>query len=128
MAKKPPTVDAFMAELDHPMKPVLTRLREVVLGADPAITEQVKWNAPSFCWNGDDRITANIRGPGAVMLVFHRGVKVKDASGFSFDDPAGLMKWAAKDRATVTFASLDEVESRAADLSDLVRRWVHATA
>lgn len=127
MAKAPPSVDAFMAGLDHPMKPVLARLREIVLGADPAITEQVKWNAPSFCWNGDDRVTANLR-PNAVLLVFHRGVAVKDAAGFSFDDPAGLLKWAAKDRGTVSFASLEGVESRVEALSDLVRRWMHATA
>ena len=127
MAKAPRTVDAYMAGLEHPLKPVLIRLREIVLAADPGITEQVKWNAPSFCWNGDDRVTANLR-PGAVLLVFHRGVAVKDAAGFSFDDPAGSLKWAAKDRGTVSFASLDEVESRAADLADLVRRWMHATA
>lgn len=128
MAKARASVEAYMAGLDHPMKPVLARLRETVLGVDPGITEQVKWNAPSFCWNGDDRVTANVRGSGSVMLVFHRGVGRKDASGFSFDDPAGLLKWAAKDRGTVTFASLDEVESRAGDLADLVRRWMHATA
>lgn len=127
MAKAPANVDDYLAGLDHSLKPALVRLRAIILGAEPGITEHIKWNAPSFCWNGDDRITVNVRGPGAVMLVFHRGVAVKDASGFSFDDPAGLLKWAAPDRGTVTFASLDEVESRASDLTDLARRWMAAT-
>lgn len=128
MAKPAPSVDALMTALDHPMKPALQRLREIVLGADPAITEHVKWNGPSFCWNGEDRITANVRGRDAVMLVFHRGVAVKDAAGFSFDDPSGLMKWAAPDRAVVTLKLMAEIDARAADLADLVRRWVRATA
>lgn len=127
MAKTPPTVDAWMAALEHPLKPVLARLREIVLAADPGVTEHIKWNAPSFCWHGDDRVTANVR-PTAVLLVFHRGVAVKDAAGFSFEDPAGLLKWAAKDRGTVSFASLEDVESRAEALADLVRRWMIATA
>lgn len=128
MAKAPPSVDALLAALDHPMKPALERLRAIVLAADPAITEQVKWNGPSFCWNGEDRISANVRGPEAVMLVFHRGVKPKDATGFSFDDPAGLMKWAAPDRAVVTLKSTAEVEAAADGLADLARRWMRATA
>ena len=36
------TVDRLLAAMDHPMKPELERLRAIVLGADPEITEQVK--------------------------------------------------------------------------------------
>ena len=127
MAKAPPSVDALMSALDHPMKPALQRLREIVLAADPGITEHVKWNGPSFCWNGEDRITANVRGKDAVMLVFHRGVAVKDVAGFSFNDPSGLMKWAAPDRAVVTLKSLAEVDARADEIADLTKRWMRAT-
>jgi len=127
MAKAAPTVDALMASLDHPMKPALQRLREIVLGADGGITEQVKWNGPSFCWNGEDRITANVRGKDAVMLVLHRGVKPKDAAGFAFDDPSGLVTWAAPDRGVVTLKSVEAVDAAAPALADLARRWVRAT-
>ena len=127
MARAAQTVEALLAALDHPMKPELERLRALVLAADPAITERVKWNGPSFCWNGDDRIAANVRGNNAVMLVFHRGVAVKDAAGFVFEDPTGLMKWAAPDRAVVTFKAMAEIEARAGEIAELVRRWMRAT-
>ncbi len=120
-------VDAFMEALDHPLKADLELARRIILAAGPGVTEHIKWKAPSFCWNGEDRITANLRGRGALMLVFHCGAKVKDAAGFAFDDPYGLMKWPASNRALVTLAP-GETEARSAELSDLARRWMRATA
>jgi len=69
----------------------------------------------------------NLRSRGAVMLVFHRGVKPKSSADFAFDDPLRLLKWAAPDCATATFRSLDAVESNALDLRSLVVRWIAAT-
>ncbi len=41
-------VQGFLDKLDHPRKPEMIRLREVLLAIDPAIGEKIKWNAPSF--------------------------------------------------------------------------------
>jgi len=49
---KPPTVDTFMAALDHPYKAEVQAVREIILGVHDGITEQVKWNAPSFGYEG----------------------------------------------------------------------------
>ncbi|HSF46597.1 MAG TPA: DUF1801 domain-containing protein, partial [Chitinophagaceae bacterium] len=54
------SVDGFIRKLDHPLKDVVVKLRSIILDTDPKLTEQVKWNAPSFCYNGDDRITMNL--------------------------------------------------------------------
>lgn len=43
-----PDVQAFLAALDHPQKPALLVLREVIRRLDPTIGEEVKWNAPGF--------------------------------------------------------------------------------
>jgi uncharacterized protein YdhG (YjbR/CyaY superfamily) len=42
-----PTGDVaqFIAEVDHPLKDGVETLRTAILGADPRITEHVKWNA-----------------------------------------------------------------------------------
>jgi uncharacterized protein YdhG (YjbR/CyaY superfamily) len=45
-----PTVDEFMAALDHPFKAGVQAVRETIRGVHPGITEQVKWNAPSFSY------------------------------------------------------------------------------
>lgn len=124
MPKAAETVDQFMARLDHPLKTEIEAIRALILQANPSITEQVKWNAPSFCHAGEDRVTLHLRAKEGVMLVFHRGTKNKDTTGFAFDDPTGLMKWAAPDRALVTLRDMADVEARKTELADLVRRWV----
>jgi len=127
----PQTVDAFLAELQHPRVDEIERIRAILLGCGPAVTEHVKWNAPSFCVRGEDRITFRLQPGDRVQLVFHRGPKVKH-TGFHFDrdaDPEGkgLVEWVAADRGVATFAGMADVESRAGALARIAARWILAT-
>ncbi len=63
-------VDEYMAHLDHPMKAQVQALRKAILGVDDRITEQVKWNAPSFRTERDYLVTFNLSDP-TLRLVFH---------------------------------------------------------
>jgi hypothetical protein len=85
-------VDSFMAQLEHPHKPAIEATRQVVRGADPAIVEGIKWNAPSFRTTGYFA-TTHLRAKQGVGLILHLGAKVRDVSDFSIDDPAGLLTW-----------------------------------
>lgn len=125
---KPRSVDEFLSTLAHTRMNEIMRLRTIVLGATEGISERVKWNAPSFCSNGDDRVTMRLQPGNRVQLVFHRGAKPRPGDGFSFADPSGLIDWATADRGTVTITGADMLEDRAADLSGLVCAWMAATA
>ena len=103
------------------------QVRALILTADDQITEHIKWKAPSFCYQGDDRVTMRLYPTDCVQLVFHRGAKVKDASTFTFADHSGLMTWRARDRATMTFGSLDEVAAQQTALVEVIMRWMAAT-
>ncbi len=93
---KSPLVDTFINELVHSRKPEIEQLRDAILAAPIEITEQVKWNAPSFCCDGDDRVTFRLHPGNRVELVFHRGAKKRaDTSTFTFHDPVGHLKWLA---------------------------------
>ncbi len=48
----PDAVDAYMERLDHPLKAEVQAVRDLIKGVDSRITEQVKWNAPSFSYMG----------------------------------------------------------------------------
>jgi hypothetical protein len=121
-------VPAFLLKLVHARKDDVERVRAIVLGADRNLTERVKWNAPSFCYAGDDRITFRLQPGDRVQLVFHRGAKVRsDADSFVFEDASGLIQWASSDRGVVTFESADEVERCAPKLRKLVKAWLKAT-
>ena len=58
-------VRAYMNQLNHPMKAEIEMVRRIIAGADSRLTERIKWNAPSFCLDGDDRITFNLHGKGS---------------------------------------------------------------
>jgi hypothetical protein len=122
-------VQAFLQGLQHGRKDEVEAVREIILSAHPGVTERIKWNAPSFCIEGDDRITFRLQPGDRVELVFHRGTRKRDdAATFSFEDGSGLLEWVARDRALVTFRDLDDVEAKRAALKDLVRRWMIATS
>ncbi|MDB5096264.1 MAG: hypothetical protein JWM80_685 [Cyanobacteria bacterium RYN_339] len=127
MAKAVESVQHYMLRLEHPLKAEIEALRALILAADEGITERVKWNAPSFCWKGDDRVTLKLHPPKAIGVIFHRGVQVKDAADFDFPDDSGLLTWPARDRAVATIRDLAELEANREALISLVRRWMLAT-
>jgi hypothetical protein len=116
-------VDAFMHTLDHPHKPAIEALRRIMRDADPTIAEGIKWNSPSFRtgeWFG----TTHLRAKSGISLILHFGAKVRDLPGLTIDDPDGLLKWLAKDRATIAFADVAAVEAQQAPLERIIRQWI----
>ena len=129
MANRASEVSDFLRDLSHSMKEGVITLRDAILASDSEITEHIKWNAPSFCYRGDDRVTFRLRPADQFQLVFHRGAKVRTGSdAFSFDHPDGLLDWATADRATLRLAGLDDVQAKLPAVVDLVNRWMRATA
>jgi uncharacterized protein YdhG (YjbR/CyaY superfamily) len=64
-------VDAFMKSLDHPFKAEVEMVREIIKGVNKDITEQIKWNAPSFSYKGESLVTFNLWEKKRIHLVFH---------------------------------------------------------
>jgi hypothetical protein len=124
MPNRSKEVETFLRELQHSRKAEIEAIRALILACDPGISERIKWNAPSFCYGGDDRVTFRLQPGDRVQLIFHRGAKVKDSSGFAFTDESGLLEWLAADRAVVTFQSLEDVKRAELELAELVRRWM----
>jgi Domain of unknown function (DU1801) len=125
---KKPSVEAFLETLNPNTRLIMDALRGAVANSHQGLFESIKWNGPSFSHNGEHKITITLTKDGAVQLVIHRGVKVIDATHFSFDDPNGLAKWPSKDRGTMLFRSIEDVTSKIEALSDLFARWIIATA
>jgi len=117
-------VDAFMAKLSHPLKADIEAVRKIILGTNPAISEEIKWNAPGFRTT-ESFATVNLRSAGTLQLVFHLGAKVrKDLPELKISAPAGMVKWLAKDRCLVTVGSGKELPAKKTDLQTLVRAWI----
>ena len=119
------TVDAFLDALDSPSRREMQALRTSVLKVDPRITEGIKWNAPSFRFK-EWFATFNVRGKGVLMIVFHRGAKVRDGTGVAapVPDPTGLVEWLSPDRCVARFCGLKDIEARRAAFQEFVRHWI----
>lgn len=119
------TVEQYLAALEHPLKDGVLRLRAAILASGLPITEAVKWNAPSFSYEGEHRVTFRLQPRQQLQLIFHRGAKTRaDTGTFVFEDPSGLITWLAPDRGVVDFPDLDAVAAHEAEVSALVERWM----
>ena len=116
-------VESFLAGLPPATRSEAGALRRIILGADPAIREGIKWKVPSFR-STEYFATLHLRMKTGLGLILHLGAKVRDAPEVSVEDPEGLLKWLAKDRALIAFASLEEIQAREAALEALIRQWI----
>jgi Domain of unknown function (DU1801) len=122
------SVATFMKELTHERKTEVEQLRTAILSLPLGLTEHIKWNAPSFRIDGDDRITLRLQPGDRVELIFHRGAKKRsDTPTFTFVDPSGLMKLLTPDRGIVVLADAAETTKLTPDILLLVEAWIAAT-
>jgi hypothetical protein len=122
------TVPAFLAALDHPLKPVLVDVLVAIRSARIEVTEGIKWNAPSFAGGGRQYFaTVNVhtrRGAApSVLLVLHRGAKAR-AGRVTVADPHRLLEWLGTERAVVRFETRAEVRAKRRALQAILREWV----
>lgn len=111
------TVETFLAEQDHPFKQEIKAIRDIILAVSPEITEEVKWNAPSFSYKGY-MATFNLWATDHVHLIFHNGAILKDQTGLLAGD--------YKDRRMVYFKNMAEVKAKKAALIKTVKAWIKA--
>ena len=123
-SKRTVSVDAFMADLAHPRKAEVELLRSWILGADPRVSEAVKWNAPSFAID-EHFATMRLAPKDTLQVVFHTGAKKRpDAAPVLVDDPTGMLTWPAEDRAVAVFPAGEDLEPKKDAFLSIVRQWI----
>ncbi len=105
-------VAEYMQQLEHPLKAEIEALREIIKGADPAICERIKWNAPSY-YAGEDFLTFNHRMTDRVHLIFHHA-KIAEIS-------SPLLEGDYKDRRMVYFENMEAVRNGEIELVQVIR-------
>lgn len=124
-----PEADAFMRKLEHPSKREIEVIRALILQSGVPLEEGIKWNAPNYSHQGEDRLTFNLRGKGGgFRLVFHCGAKVRTGGrkGRLIEDDTGLLEWASDDRAILTFRDADDAAVKKDMLAGWIRKWIEA--
>ncbi|KOP80082.1 hypothetical protein AN957_23400 [Cytobacillus solani] len=115
-----------MNNLVHPLKEEIEEVRKIILSTDDKITEHIKWNDPSFCYEGEDRITFNLNGKGFIRLIFHCGAKVKERKTNEplISDPSGVLEWIAADRVMMKFTDKNDIKAKEEKLKEVITMWL----
>ena len=108
-------VNEFMDKLDHPFKAEVQAVRKIIMNVNKHITEQIKWNAPSFSYKGY-MATFNLWAKQHVHLVFHNGAILSNKSG--------LLEGDYPTRRMVYFSNMKDVKAKKAALEKIVKEWV----
>ena len=120
-------VTEHVQKLDPSIGNTIEYIRQVVLKTDPEIAERIKWNNPSFYFNGEmapfnpkeykrELIVMNLH-KGKIMLVLPSGAKLNHDSS--------ILEGNYKDgRRLITFTDLEDVKSKETILQTLVKEWI----
>jgi uncharacterized protein YdhG (YjbR/CyaY superfamily) len=107
-------VDAWFERYDNPMKGVVQRVRDIVLGADPRIDECVKWQAPTFTYRGN-LASFFPKSKQHASLMFHLGAKIPGTH-------ARLEGTGATSR-VMKLGSVEEANAARRDIERVVKAW-----
>jgi uncharacterized protein YdhG (YjbR/CyaY superfamily) len=107
-------VDAWFARYDNPMKPVVMRMREIILAADARMDECIKWQAPTFTFGGN-LASFYPKSKQHASLMFHVGAQIpgKHPRLEGTGETSRVMK----------IASVAEAEAARGDLERIVKAW-----
>lgn len=120
-------VTDFIQQLDPEFSKLIQEIRKVILSTDKIIGEQIKWNSPSFFYQGEmkeynpkeykrDLVVVNAR-KGVALLVFPTGSRIKDKSGI-------LEGNYSDGRRMITFKNSAEVKAKSKDLQNVIKLWL----
>ncbi|MFW0717691.1 DUF1801 domain-containing protein [Pedobacter sp. N23S346] len=109
-------VDEYLSQLDYPFKSEIEELRSIILNASRKLSEQMKWNVPSFYYQ-QDFAAFHLRSKEYVQLIFIF------YDGNMIEDPA-LLQGNWKDRRAARFYNLEDIEKKKPALEKFVNNWV----
>lgn len=110
-------VDAWFDRYDNPQKDLVDAVRHVILAADERVTETIKWQAPTFMYQGN--IASFFpKAKAHVSLMFHTGAALAD--------PDGLLEGDGETSRVAKFADADDLAAKTPALQALIRDWIQA--
>lgn len=126
MMKYKTTVE-FLNDLEPSKREQVDILRKLILSSEPRLEEHIKWNAPSYVFDGEDRITFNLMNKqGVVKLVLHMGATRKENKNGApiLQNDSGLIEWNSDIRGTITFTTIEDISANLDTLKKIVKDWL----
>lgn len=127
-SNKSTKVTEFLNEINHPFRNEIEELREYILASNKDLTENIKWNAPNYCYENEDRLTMRIHPiTTKVQLIFHRGAKKQEQPKDKLiENKSKMLVWKENDRGIITFKSIQEIKNGKEQLQIIINEWITA--
>lgn len=115
MKNKNPKVDEWFKSYDNPLRELVNEVREIILATDERISEDIKWQAPTFIYKGN--IASFFpKSKKNVSLMFHKGA--------SIPNPDGLLEGEGKVSRVARFYDAQDIEKKKASLETIIKDWI----
>jgi hypothetical protein len=112
-------VDRWLAERVEPAAPLLRRVREIIVAADPRLREFVQNRTLTFAYKGDFAAFVQVAKPGVTLMLL-RGARIPGKfPRLEGNGPTARF---------LRFADLAEVEARAEEIALIARAWCELMA
>lgn len=120
-------INELIAKHEHAFIEIIEAVRAIILSTNPEIDEQVKWNSPSFYYNGDmkafnpkeykrDIVVMNLR-KNVMLLIFPTGNVI--------DDEHNVLEGDYEDgRRMITFKTMEDVLLKKIALQQVIISWL----
>ena len=107
-------VEDWLKYYDNPMKPVVLKIREIILNADSRIDECIKWQAPTFTYKGN-LASFFPKSKKHASLMFHQGAHIPGTHK--------LLEGEAKTGRTIKIATVEDAEKNKKGIEKIVIAW-----
>ncbi len=112
--RKQKEVEDWLKKYENPMKPVVLKLREIILNADTRIDECIKWQAPTFTYKGN-MASFFPKSKNHASLLFHQGAKIPGSHK--------LLVGEGNTSRTMKIASVEDAERNKQNIEMIVIAW-----
>lgn len=125
--KKYNTLEEFYGDQPSDKLKQIMLVRDLLFDAVPTLQETLKWNAPNYRYDNEDRITFNIiNRQRLVKIVIHMGASKKEDKSDDpiLDDASGLVVWNSNIRGTISFESFDDIHNKSDKFKKIITDWI----
>ncbi len=107
-------VEDWLERYENPMKPVVLKLREIILSSDRRMDECIKWQAPTFTYKGN-MASFFPKSKKHASLMFHQGAKIPGTHD--------LLEGEGETSRAMKIGSVEEAEKNRPAIEKIVKAW-----
>ncbi len=120
-------VTAFIAQLPKDTAILVNKIRQIILQAHPEMKERIKWNHPSFYYDGamEHFDPKEYKRDIAVFNLFKNRIMLVFPNGASLEDSFKILEGQYNDgRRLLSFATLEDLQTKEMALRNLIQNAI----